>query len=256
MLAHVFLAVTARASRPGASSPEPAAASGNGHAAPLKRGPDACGQRFIPPRTFAPPAFVKDETGRDLIPLTAADARRLFNLCTRVTRPAEFHRQWSDWRRRRQAAARKSHYARRLRHSRMRAAREQARLVPRRRCCHYQPMVHVTVEARNDVGYPRGVKLQGETWELNIRAATGELWELAGIEKTDWDQRRTLKVGTCANAPVWWSERDGTVDILVGHDAETWDIGVTIPLGTVHELLDELGEPPEVTLPPSGLTLF
>jgi hypothetical protein len=58
---------------------------------------------------------VKDETGRDLIPLTAAEARRLFNLHTRVTRPAAFHRQWSAWRRRRQAAARKSHYARRLR---------------------------------------------------------------------------------------------------------------------------------------------
>jgi hypothetical protein len=58
---------------------------------------------------------VKDETGRDLIPLTATEARRLFNLHVRVTRPEAFHRQWSDWRRRRQAAARKSHYARRLR---------------------------------------------------------------------------------------------------------------------------------------------
>ena len=32
-----------------------------------------------------------------------------------VTRPREFRRQWSDWRRYRQAAARKSHYARRIR---------------------------------------------------------------------------------------------------------------------------------------------
>jgi hypothetical protein len=117
-------------------------------------------------------------------------------------------------------------------------------------------MVHVTVETRNDADYPGLVKLYDETWELNIRATTGELWKLAGIEKTDWDQRRTLKAGTCASAPVWWSERDGTVDILVGHDAETWDMGVTIPLGTVHELLGELGEPPKVTPPPSGPTLF
>ena len=58
---------------------------------PLKRGPDACGQRFAPPRTYAPPTFVTDETGRDLIPLTAAEARRLFNLHTRVIRPAEYH---------------------------------------------------------------------------------------------------------------------------------------------------------------------
>ena len=59
--------------------------------------------------------FITDETGRDLIPLTAAEARRLFNLHTRVTRPAAFHEHWSDWRRYRQASARKSHYARRTR---------------------------------------------------------------------------------------------------------------------------------------------
>ena len=67
------------------------------------------------PGHTAPPAFITDETGRDLIPLTAAEARRLFNLHTRVARPAAFHEHWSDWRRRRQAAARKSHYARRIR---------------------------------------------------------------------------------------------------------------------------------------------
>ena len=85
MLAHAFLAVSARASRPAPRPPGrplPAAAS-------LKRGPDPCGQRFAPPRTYAPPAFVTDENGRDLIPLTAAEARRLFNLHTRVTRPAD-----------------------------------------------------------------------------------------------------------------------------------------------------------------------
>jgi DDE superfamily endonuclease len=115
MLAHAFLAVTARASRPAPRRRNQARPAETTRPPPLKRGPDPCGQRFTPPRTYAPPALMRDETGRDLIPLTAAEARRLFNLHTRVTRPAEFHRQWSDWRRRRQAAARKSHYARRLR---------------------------------------------------------------------------------------------------------------------------------------------
>jgi len=87
-------------------------------------------------------------------------------------------------------------------------------------------MVHVTVEARNDADNPGLVKLQGETWELNIWATTDELWKLAGIEKTDRDQRRTLKAGTCASAPA------------------------------VHELLGELGEPPKITPPPFGPTLF
>jgi hypothetical protein len=54
----------------------------------LKRGPDACGQVFAPPRTYTPQAFITDDHGRDLIPLTAGEARRLFNLHTHVTRPA------------------------------------------------------------------------------------------------------------------------------------------------------------------------
>jgi hypothetical protein len=54
-------------------------------------------------------------------------------------------------------------------------------------------MADVTVEARNDAGNPGLVKLQGETWELNIWATTDELWKLAGIEETDWDRRRTLQ---------------------------------------------------------------
>ena len=53
------------------------------------------------------------DNGRDMIPLTAAEARRLFNLYTRITRPRAFHESWSDWRRYRQASARKSHYAQR-----------------------------------------------------------------------------------------------------------------------------------------------
>jgi hypothetical protein len=82
-------------------------------------------------------------------------------------------------------------------------------------------MVNVTVEARNDLENPGVVKLQGETWELNVWATTGELWKLADIEKTDWVQRRTLQVGTCAHVPVWWNEQDGTVYIVVGNDDVT-----------------------------------
>jgi hypothetical protein len=113
MLAHAFLAVTARASRPGTGArpgqrKRPGRRRGKGDLTPVD-------SASPPPGTYATPVFITDETGRDLIPLTAAEARRLFNLRTRVTRPAEFHRQWSDWRHRRQAAASKSHYARRLR---------------------------------------------------------------------------------------------------------------------------------------------
>jgi hypothetical protein len=117
-------------------------------------------------------------------------------------------------------------------------------------------MVNVTVEVWEDVDNPGVVKLQGEAWELNVWATTDELWKLAGIEETDWVQRRTLQVGTCAKAPVWWNEKDGMVYIAVGNDDVTWDFGVTVPISTVHNLLAELGEPPDATPPPFGPMLF
>jgi len=49
-----------------------------------------------------------------MIPLTAAETRRLFNLHNRVIRPEEYHERWSGWRRRHQARARRFHYQRRI----------------------------------------------------------------------------------------------------------------------------------------------
>ena len=101
-------------------------------------------------------------------------------------------------------------------------------------------MVSVTVEAGADDDDLGSVRLESEGWALAIWATTPDLRKLADIEETDWDQRRTLKVGTCANAPAWWSERDGTVSILVGDDDEAYDFLVSVPLSTVHEILAEL----------------
>lgn len=54
-----------------------------------------------------------------MITLTTAEARRLFNLSTRVTRDREHHQHWSDWRRVHQAIARRCHYNRRLANHKM-----------------------------------------------------------------------------------------------------------------------------------------
>jgi hypothetical protein len=54
-----------------------------------------------------------------MIKLTAAEARRQFNLHTRFTRELDHHQHWSDWRRAHQAAARRCHYNRRLTNHRL-----------------------------------------------------------------------------------------------------------------------------------------
>jgi hypothetical protein len=54
-----------------------------------------------------------------MIALTAAEARRQFNLHTRVTHDEDQRQPWSDWRRGHQATARRCHYNRRLRNHRL-----------------------------------------------------------------------------------------------------------------------------------------
>jgi hypothetical protein len=50
------------------------------------------------------------------IPLTAPEVRRLLRVLTLPAAQQAFHLHWSNWRRRRQAQARRCHYTRRLRH--------------------------------------------------------------------------------------------------------------------------------------------
>jgi hypothetical protein len=66
--------------------------------------------RFAPARTYSPPQVIMDENGDELIPLTAAEARRLFDLHTALALPCRHHVRWSHWRRRHQARARWRHY--------------------------------------------------------------------------------------------------------------------------------------------------
>jgi hypothetical protein len=96
-------------------------------------------------------------------------------------------------------------------------------------------MVDVTVSI--DVDGTCGVKLQDSAWELNIHASPGDLSKLTSIRATNWAGRRSLRIGTCAGAPVWWCEQDGNVTILVGADDEIWDAAVTVPIATVQEIL-------------------
>jgi hypothetical protein len=50
----------------------------------------------------------------EMIPFTVNEIRRLWATLTAPRHPRQHTQAWSDWRRRRQAQARRSHYRRRL----------------------------------------------------------------------------------------------------------------------------------------------
>lgn len=96
-------------------------------------------------------------------------------------------------------------------------------------------MVDVTIDLAAGDG-PATVKLQSPHWELNIHARRADLLRLRDIDGADWDERRSLAVGTCAGAHVFWARSEDQVAVLVGPDDESWDAAVLIPLATVHEI--------------------
>jgi hypothetical protein len=84
------------------------------------------------------------------------------------------------------------------------------------------------------------VKIQTEAYELNVRFTKEEIEKLKLVKEARWEERGSLKIGESAGAPAFWSSDGDKVLVLVGHDDETWDFGVTLPLSTVSEMLSEI----------------
>ncbi|GAB2816657.1 hypothetical protein GCM10027176_21690 [Actinoallomurus bryophytorum] len=87
------------------------------------------------------------------------------------------------------------------------------------------------------------VTLMSPSWLLHIEAPRADLERLAGIADADWNARRSLAVGTCMNSSVYWSadpdpNAADQATLLIGHDAETWDIGITVPQTTVRKIAE------------------
>lgn len=85
------------------------------------------------------------------------------------------------------------------------------------------------------------VKLAGRQRELNLLLRKEELGRLEGVESANWDQRASVRLGTCLEKPVFWcASEDGGVTILVGDDDEIWEVALTISGATVEAIRREL----------------
>jgi hypothetical protein len=101
-------------------------------------------------------------------------------------------------------------------------------------------MVNVTLNAAGPDDEDRTlvlVMLQSPSWVFSFRATLGELDGLRSIREADWLARRSLHIGRSADAPVHWAVNGETVTILIGHDDETWDIALEVPVVTVDDIV-------------------
>jgi hypothetical protein len=97
------------------------------------------------------------------------------------------------------------------------------------------PSVDVSIEVEADGGYL--VTLQTPEWELNIQATKDELRQLTAIRDADWVSRRSICVGVVAGSAAYWSSDGRTATVVVGHDDETRDLALTMPVEVVDEVV-------------------
>ncbi len=88
------------------------------------------------------------------------------------------------------------------------------------------------MDAAGDVA----VKIQADEWKVNIRASRIELTAFSRIRSADWDERRSLRAGESAGAPVFWASDGDNATLMIGRDDETWDIAVTLPVTAVENI--------------------
>ena len=83
-------------------------------------------------------------------------------------------------------------------------------------------------------------KITDDRWELNVRARASEFLTLRDIRAMDWNSRRVAKVGTSAGAGVFWCADGDGATIMIGHDEETWDLAISVPLRLVDDLVRQV----------------
>lgn len=83
-------------------------------------------------------------------------------------------------------------------------------------------------------------KFADDQWELNVRARASEFLTLRDIRAMEWNSRRVAQVGTSAGAGVFWCSAGETATIMIGHDDETWDLAISVPLGIVDDLVRQV----------------
>ncbi len=84
------------------------------------------------------------------------------------------------------------------------------------------------------------VKIHDDAIEVNVPGAGEQLLLLRGIRDAQWEDRGSIRFGTSAGSPVYWCSGDGDATMMIGHDEETWDIAVTMPLAVVDDIVREV----------------
>jgi hypothetical protein len=89
-----------------------------------------------------------------------------------------------------------------------------------------------------DNGEPAiALKLSNETTEVNVQLNIDEAHSLNRV-LTLPEESRALLFGKCASSQVHWRrDHEKRFYLLIGHDDETWDVGITLSEATFSQII-------------------
>ncbi|MFV0530439.1 MAG: hypothetical protein ACK5MD_03280 [Flavobacteriales bacterium] len=87
------------------------------------------------------------------------------------------------------------------------------------------------------------LKISNEQLELNLRMTKAESIDLIeNIQKAKWDERKSIRAGSCLDSNVFWCINENkSISLLIGHDDETWEIAIVIPIDIMDEIKIKTG---------------
>lgn len=89
-----------------------------------------------------------------------------------------------------------------------------------------------------DKGYY--LRISRKEYEMNLFIPKSELVLIPKVKTALWSEHDSIKIGTCAEAPAFWSCEEGELSILVGQDDECWQFGTILAESVLDEIIDEI----------------
>jgi hypothetical protein len=84
------------------------------------------------------------------------------------------------------------------------------------------------------------LKIQGRMFELNVWMRPDELPMLERVSGSNWGQRESIQIGQSGNTPAFWSSDAESISVVIGHDDESWDFGITLPRDAIPRILADI----------------
>lgn len=98
---------------------------------------------------------------------------------------------------------------------------------------------HASVELSADPGEPVQFKFSSPVFEINVRVPRALVHRLERAARQEWEGG-SIQAGESLGSRVFWCAGEaGTINVLIGHDDETWDVAVVLPQGVFHQAVAE-----------------